>query len=247
MAAERLQKLISNAGVASRRAAEELIIAGRVKVNGVVVTTLGARADLDSDVVLVDKVPIARDRYRYYMLNKPAGVLSSASDERGRTVVTALVPDGKGLHPVGRLDLDSRGLILLTNDGQLTNLLTHPKHEVEKEYLVQVDRPLSQRERERCRRGIEEGGETLRAAEVTTVLPAANTSPSGSWISVVLKHGRKREIRRMLQALGRNVLDLQRVRIGPLGLGNLEEGSARMLTAREVDALYQAATGKAPA
>lgn len=247
MAAERLQKLISNAGVASRRAAEELIIAGRVKVNGVVVTTLGARADLDSDVVLVDEVPIARDRYRYYMLNKPAGVLSSASDERGRTVVTALVPDGKGLHPVGRLDLDSRGLILLTNDGQLTNLLTHPKHEVEKEYLVQVDRPLSQRERERCRRGIEEGGETLRAAAVTTVLPTANTSPPGSWISVVLKHGRKREIRRMLQALGRNVLDLQRVRIGPLGLGNLEEGSARMLTAREVDALYQAATGKAPA
>jgi 23S rRNA pseudouridine2605 synthase len=244
--AERLQKLISNAGVASRRAAEEMILAGRVQVNGKVVTTLGARADIEADVVLVDDVPIARQNYRYLMLNKPPGVLSTASDDRGRKVVIDLVADGQGLHPVGRLDLDSRGLILLTNDGQLTNLLTHPKHEVEKEYLVKVDRPLNQRERERCRRGIEDDGELLRAAEISTVLPAGDSSPEGTWLSIVLKQGHKREIRRMLQALGRHVLDLQRVRIGPLGLANLEEGAYRALNDKEVRALYTAATGATP-
>ncbi len=245
MASERLQKLISNAGVASRRAAEEMILAGRVQVNGVAITTLGARADLDNDIVLVDDVPIALGKYRYYMLNKPVGVLSAASDDRGRTVVTALVPDGHGLHPVGRLDLDSRGLILLTNDGQLTNLLTHPKHEVEKEYLAQIDRALSQRERERCRHGIENDGEILRAAAISTVSPGDRSS-TDNWISIVLKQGHKREIRRLMQSLGRTVLDLQRVRIGPLGLGSLVEGSARSLTEAEVAALYRAATGNRP-
>ncbi len=243
MTSERLQKLISNAGVASRRAAEEMILAGRVQVNGAAVTTLGARADLDTDVVLVDDVPIALGKYRYYMLNKPMGVLSAASDDRGRTVVTELVPDGKGLHPAGRLDLDSRGLILLTNDGQLTNLLTHPKHEVEKEYLVHLDRAVSQRERERCRHGIEDDGELLRASAISTVSPADRSSSAGTWLSIVLKQGHKREVRRLMQALGRTVLDLQRVRVGPLGLGSLPEGAARALTEAEVAALYRAATG----
>lgn len=248
MPAERLQKILSHGGVASRRAAEELILAGRVQVNGEVVTTLGARADPDTDVVLVDGIPVVRSRYRYFMLNKPAGVLSAASDDRGRRTVVDFVKTAPGerIHPVGRLDLDSEGLILLTNDGQLTNLLTHPRNEVEKEYVVLVDRPLSDRERERCRHGIDDDGDRLRAAEISTVLPVGDTRPEGSWLSIVLKQGRKREIRRMMAALGHQVEQLQRVRVGPQGLGNLPVGEARELSDAEVTALYRVATGAGP-
>ena len=246
MAVERLQKIISNAGVASRRVAEEMILAGRVAVNGEVQRNLGARAETDTDEVTVDGVPVIKGRYRYFMVNKPAGFVTTASDEQGRETVLDLVPiGGIQLHPVGRLDMDSEGLLILTNDGHLTDLLTHPKYEVEKEYLIGIDRPPTDRDLQRLVRGVESDGERLRAASVKAamappVVPGEEAPEAGAWLVIVLRQGRNREIRRMMEAVGRKVLFLRRVRIGPLHLGGLDSGAFRELTPEEVEALYAA-------
>ena len=252
MAVERLQKILSNTGVASRRVAEELILAGRVRVNGVVLDTLGARADLEIDEITVDGEPVTRGQYRYFMLNKPPGFVTTASDELGRETVMDLVPIGDiVLHPVGRLDADSEGLLLLTNDGHLTGMLTHPKYEVEKEYLVGLARPLARADQERLVRGIDSEGERLRAASVKTAQPSGEDPEGiGGWVLLVLKQGRKREIRRMMTAIGQSVRVLRRVRVGPLVLGALGSGAFRELTEEEVSALYEVAkkaTGAMPA
>ena len=208
MAVERLQKILSNAGVASRRAAEAMIVAGRVAVNGATVETLGARADPEKDEVTLDGIPVVRERYRYIALHKPAGTLSATRDERGRPTVTALVDaPGATLHPVGRLDLESEGLILLTNDGTLTELLTHPRHEVRKEYLVAIDQPLGKKGRERLTRGVRHEGERLKADSVRLASAdgaggSARQADARSLL-IALHGGRKREIRRMLAVVGR--------------------------------------------
>lgn len=248
MAVERLQKILSNAGISSRRVAEEMILDGRVSVNGAVVTELGARADLEADEVMVDGVPVDRTRYRYILLNKPKGFITTASDEQGRETVLDLVPIGDvKLHPVGRLDADTEGLLILTNDGNLTQLLIHPRHEVEKEYLVGIDAPLSKADQARLVRGVMHEGERLRAVAVVEALPPAaafeEEIPPASWILVTLAEGKKREIRRMLAVLGRRVLLLRRVRLGPLALGSLGGGSFRELSDEEVQSLYDAASG----
>lgn len=246
VAVERLQKIISNAGVASRRVAEEMILAGRVAVNGQVHRNLGARADTEADEVTVDGVPVIKGRYRYFMVNKPAGFVTTASDEHGRETVLDLVPiGGMQLHPVGRLDMDSEGLIILTNDGHLTDLLTHPKYEVEKEYLAGIDQPLGERDLQRLVRGVESEGERLRAASVKAALAPTpgrgeEAPEAGAWLVIVLKQGRNREIRRMMEAVGRQVRFLRRIRLGPLHLGTLGSGAFRELTAEEVEALYAA-------
>lgn len=247
MAEERLQKIISNAGVASRRVAEEMILAGRVAVNGVVQETLGARADLETDDITVDGVPVVKGRYRYFALHKPPGFVTTARDEEGRNTVIDLVPiGGLALHPVGRLDMDSEGLVILTNDGHLTDLLTHPRYQVEKEYLVGLHSTLSKRDMERLVRGIEDAGERLRASSVSPAAPPTGEDESGAnaWLAIGLREGKNREIRRMMTALGKKVLLLRRVRIGPLALGNLGSGAFREITDDEVDALYVAAGGK---
>jgi 23S rRNA pseudouridine2605 synthase len=247
VAVERLQKIISNAGVASRRVAEEMILAGRVAVNGEIQRSLGARADTEADEVTVDGVPVAKGRYRYFMVHKPAGFVTTASDDQGRDTVMDLVPIGDiQLHPVGRLDMDSEGLLILTNDGHLTDLLTHPKYEVEKEYLVGIDQVLAERDMQRLVRGIESDGDRLRAASARPAMaPAvvAGDEPpgAGAWLIIVLKQGRNREIRRMIEALNRKVVFLRRLRIGPLHLGSLGSGAFRELTPEEVEELYSAA------
>lgn len=249
MAIERLQKILSNAGVASRRVAEEMILAGRVAVNGTVQDTLGARADPETDEVTVDGVPVLRGRYRYFMLNKPVGFITTARDERGRETALDLVPIGDiQLHPVGRLDRDSEGLLLLTNDGRLTDLLTHPRYEVEKEYLVGIDIALGERDLQRMVRGVEEGGERLQAASAKrasppTPGPGEEVPQAGEWLLLELRRGRNREVRRLLEALGRRVVHLRRIRVGPVHLGTLGPGAFRELTPEEVTGLY--AAGKA--
>lgn len=249
MAVERLQKILSNAGVASRRVAEELILAGRVAVNGTVQATLGARADPETDEVTVDGVPVRRERYRYFALNKPPGFVTTTSDEHGRETVVDLVPIGDiQLHPVGRLDMESEGLLLLTNDGHLTGLLTHPRYEVEKEYLVGVDAPLAKAALQRLVRGVQSDGERLRAVSAASASAPVRGAgeeppPAPAWVLMVLRQGRNREIRRMMEAVGRRVLVLRRIRIGPLHLGRLGPGAFRELTDAEVEALYTA--GKA--
>jgi len=244
VAVERLQKILSNAGVASRRVAEEMLLAGRVSVNGVAQTELGARADPEVDEVMVDGVPVLRDRYRYFMLNKPPGFVTTANDEMGRETVLDLVPIGDvQLHPVGRLDKESEGLLILTNDGHLTDLLTHPRYEIEKEYLVGLDRRLSDKDIQRMVRGIESDGERLRAVSARTAvapIPAAGEElpEIPEWAIITLRQGKNREIRRMIGVLGGTVLALRRIRIASLHLDTLGSGAFRELTNEEVEGLY---------
>ena len=243
MAVERLQKILSNAGVASRRSAEAMIVAGRVAVNGKTLDTLGARADPEKDEITVDGTPVIRDRYRYVALHKPAGVLSTTRDERGRpTVMTLIGNPGANVHPIGRLDQSSEGLILLTNDGALTDLLTHPRYEVRKEYLVAIDQALGRKGRQQLVRGVWHEGERLKADSVQMVSPSGSPErPDARWLLIALHGGRKREIRRMLATVGRRVVTLRRIRIGPLALGALGLGESRDLTPEEVDDLYEVA------
>ena len=196
MTEERLQKILSNSGVSSRRVAEELILAGRISVNGTVTNTLGARADPDTDDITVDGVPVVRERYRYFMLNKPAGFVTTVDDELDRETVSISSPSAISRSiPSAAWIRDSEGLLILTNDGHLTDLLTHPRYEVEKDYLVGLDSMPSQRDVQRLVRGVESEGERLRA---TSVQPAAAPEPAlgepaqgaASWIILTLKEGR---------------------------------------------------------
>ncbi len=228
MQAERIQKLLAAAGVASRRKAEKLIAAGRVTVNGKV-ARLGESARPD-DELLVDGKPVTPPSgHVTYLLNKPPGLLSSVSDDRGRKTVMGLVPPAKELHPVGRLDLDSEGLLLLTNDGDLTLHLTHPRYEKEKEYRVwTTEGALTENALRKLRDGVElEDG----VARVTS----AARAPGGA--RLVIKEGRKRQVRRMLKAVGFDVERLQRLRVGSLRLGDLQPGQWRKLSGAELDDL----------
>ena len=240
MSTERLQKILSNAGIASRRDAEKMIVNSRVTVNGKIENILGSRADPVLDLITVDNVPISFQKYRYIALNKPPGVLTSARDDRGRkTVLDLLGKTDIKMHPVGRLDLESEGLILITNDGQLTNLLTHPKNKVEKEYLIEIDRPLGKVHRLRLLRGIYEKGELLKASAVERARELnASDSEEDRWLLITLQEGKKREIRRMLGVMQRKILTLRRVRIGFLNLGTLRLGEFRELSSDEITALY---------
>jgi 23S rRNA pseudouridine2605 synthase len=230
---ERLQKALAAAGVASRRHAEELIAAGRVSVNGVVVTQLGTRV-LPSDRLSVDGKTINRaPHHTYVLLNKPAGVLSTALDERGRRTVVDLVRTPERVYPVGRLDLDSEGLVLLTNDGELTFRLLHPRHQIPREYHVWVHPPPTPEQLDQLRRGVKIAGWRTGPAEVTR-------RPGGA-LSLVIREGHKRQVRLMAAAVGLQVDRLVRVRLGPLSLGNLKPGEWRELRRDEVERLRQAA------
>jgi 23S rRNA pseudouridine2605 synthase len=235
---ERLQKVLAQRGVGSRRACEELIAAGRVQVNGEV-AVLGRRVDPGTDRVTVDGVAVSVEPgLVYYLLNKPAGVVTTAADTHGRPTVTGLVPPEPRVHPVGRLDADSEGLLLLTNDGDLTYRLTHPAFGVEKEYLVVVDgtpRPGAVR---RLREGVDlEDGRTAPAR-------VAAVGPNG--LRITIHEGRNRQVRRMCAAVGHPVRRLVRTRIGPLRISALAPGEWRELTSAEVRALERAAAATAP-
>lgn len=229
---EKLQKLMARAGAGSRRRCEELIAAGRVAVNGVV-ARLGDRVGPE-DVVTLDgrRVMVAAER-EVWALHKPVGYLSTARDDRGRPTVLDLVRSDRRLYPVGRLDLDSEGLLLLTDDGELANLLTHPRHHVPKRYQVQADRPLSPAEAGQLARGVELEDGLTSPCEVRLL--------EGPWLEMVLRQGRNRQIRRMLASLGVGVRRLIRVQVGPIELGELACGIARPLAPQEVVLLRRAA------
>jgi 23S rRNA pseudouridine2605 synthase len=235
---ERLQKIIARAGIASRREAEQLILAGRVAVDGQTVTTLGAQADPTRQRITVDGRPLAPTKEPvYWLLHKPRGYLSTTRDPQGRPTVLDLVPRGLRLYPVGRLDADSEGLLLLTNDGPLTHALTHPSSQVAKEYHVQVDRRIEPAELDRLRRGVTLDDGSMARAEVDVLRRA----PPGRWLRFVLREGRKRQIRRMCAALGLAVVQLCRVRFDGVALGALPPGHYRPLAADEVARLRIAA------
>lgn len=238
--AERLQKFLARAGVASRRHAEALIEAGRVQVNGQVVTQLGTKILPGKDEVRVDgRVVQPPASQIYVLLHKPAGVVTTASDPEGRQTVLDLLPPelrAQRLFPVGRLDLDSEGLLLLTNDGEFALHLTHPRYEQEKEYHALVQGRPAPEKLEALRRGV------LLPDEARPTAPARvqflrEGEHGTSWIAVTLHEGRKRQVRRMLAAVGHQVVRLIRVRVGPLHLGNVPPGRWRALTAEEVKRL----------
>jgi 23S rRNA pseudouridine2605 synthase len=238
---ERLQKILAHAGVASRRASEELIQQGRVAVNGQVVTALGTKVDPHRDTIAVDGESLARhaEKLVYIILNKPYKVLSAASDDRSRQTVLELVDAPERVYPVGRLDLRSQGLILLTNDGDLTKKLTHPRYGVEKEYHVLVEGTPSTKTLIQWRRGeIEVEGKPVAGAVVETL---HREDDQTTWLKIILTEGRKREIREVAAALGHPVRTLIRVRIGPIELGHLKPGKWRYLKPDEVDRLKRAA------
>jgi 23S rRNA pseudouridine2605 synthase len=242
--AERLQKILSSAGVASRRAAERLMTDGRVTVNGRTVRELGAKADADTDDIRVDGCPVHRPARRVYLLvNKPRGYVTTRSDPEGRPTVLDLVP---GLHdyvyPVGRLDYDSEGLLILTNDGDLAAALTHPSHEVEREYHARVRGTPDDRALGRLARGVMIDGRRTATARVALVSAGLGQRRDQSLVSITLHEGRTRQVRKMCDGIGHPVVRLRRVRIGPLTDPALRVGAHRALTPLEVAALRNAAT-----
>jgi len=238
----RLQKVMADRGVASRRHAEELISGGRVRVDGELITTLGTRVAEDARIE-VDGRPVApAPAHRYVLLNKPVGVVSTAQDERGRRTVVDHVGARERLYPVGRLDTDSEGLLLLTNDGAWAEHVLHPRYGHEREYDAWVEGDLTAEALARLQRGIplEEG--IARAVRVTV----RSRSRGGSRLSLVLLTGWKRQVRRMCLAVGLKVTRLVRVRMGPLELGKLRPGEFRDLTKKEIDAMAAPAARPTP-
>ena len=232
---ERRQKLFSAAGVCSRRAAEEYIMAGRVTVNGET-ADLGRRADPETDEICLDGKPIApKEEHVYLLLNKPRGYVTTLSDEKGRKTVADLVANcGKRVYPVGRLDLDSEGLLLMTNDGALMQQLLHPSHEVTKTYFVSVYGEVrGAAQRLGCVTDLE--GEKIRPAKVETIRETGNTAH----LHVTIHEGKNRQIRRMCAQCGLTVKRLRRVREHTLELGDLPAGAWRYLTEQELSALKQ--------
>jgi 23S rRNA pseudouridine2605 synthase len=228
----RLQKYLAQAGVASRRQSETLIVSGRVRVNGVVVTELGTRVEPERDVVEVDGRPVRSASTEWVVLHKPVGYLSTRSDPQGRrTLYELLPPQLRRLFYVGRLDRDSEGLILLTNDGDVAHRMMHPRHGIEREYEVDVATPLADDVLRQLLRGVELDDGPARAARARRLAPAR--------LALTLREGRKREVRRMLEAAGHRVVRLRRVRYGPIRLGALPAGRWRHLSAEEIAALQR--------
>jgi len=229
----RLQKVLADRGVASRRHAGELIAAGRVRVEGEVVRELGTKVPPDARIEVDGRGVAAAQRIRYVALHKPAGIVSSARAERGRSSVTDLIGAHERLYPVGRLDVDSEGLVLLTNDGEWAERVMHPRYGHDREYDVTVRGTITEEAVARLRHGVplEEG--VARAHRVTVVA----RDRDGGRLRLVLRTGWKRQVRRMCVAVGLRVLRLVRTRIGPLALGRLAPGTWRELTPREVRAL----------
>jgi len=236
---ERLQKVLARAGLGSRRACEVLIAERRVTVDGVP-ADLGRRIDVERDAVAVDGVPISLGGgLVYYLLNKPAGVVSTAMDPQGRPTVVGLVPQSPRVFPVGRLDVDSEGLILLTNDGGLTHRITHPSFGLEKEYLAEVEGVPTPGQLRQLRMGVELADGVTAPARVAAVEPCL--------IRIVIHEGRNRQVRRMCDAIGHPVKRLVRTRVGPIAERALQPGGWRELSAAEVRALEQAvALGSRP-
>ncbi len=232
---ERLQKILSRAGITSRRAAETMITSGRVAVNGTTVTTLGSKADPEHDTITLDGKPITVERPRIYiLLNKPAGYVTTMSDPEGRPIVTDIIKDiPERLFPVGRLDFNTEGLLLLTNDGDWANKLAHPSHEVIKEYHVKVRGDINTQTLDKLAHGVKlDDGWTAPAA--VTVIRAVGKN---SWLSIAIHEGRYRQVRRMCEAVGLLVARLTRFRYGNLQIDSLKPGEYRHLTPAEITSL----------
>ena len=232
---ERLQKYLSSCGIASRRKSEELILAGKVKVNGKVVTELGTKVS-EKDEVEVENMEVYRKEKEYYLLYKPEKTICSVSDEKGRTTVVDLIETDEKIFPVGRLDYDTTGLLLLTNDGELTNKLTHPKGFVEKTYIAKVSGIVTGKEIHELEEGIElEGVKTKKARAKLKKIDKKNNK---SCVELTITEGRNHQVKNMFAALGHKVLKLKRISYALFDLEGMKIGEYRRLTANEVKQLY---------
>lgn len=227
----RINKFLAENGIASRRHADEMIAAGRVTINGAV-ASLGANVE-DSDEVALDGNVIAREEkvHEYYIMNKPKGVMCTVSDDRGRKTVMDLLPEGVGrVFPVGRLDYATEGLLILTSDGELSYLLTHPKHEIPKTYLARVEGTMTEKDLNVIRSGVELDGVLTKKCKAHIV----ETNKAYTKVHVTITEGRNRQVRRMFEAIGRNVDLLRRISVGKLSLKGLDRGQVRPLTDEEI-------------
>lgn len=237
---ERLQKVIAEAGYASRRKAEELIKAGKVYVNGEKITEMGFKVS-GNDVIDINGKPLKKEDKEYYLLNKPRGVITTTSDDKNRKVVTDLIETTKRIYPVGRLDYDTTGALILTNDGELTNLLNHPSSQIEKVYLAKIDslvEPL--RVKKLCNGVMIDGVKTSNCKVRIKKLDKKNNV---SYVELTIHEGRNHQVKKMFEAIGYNVIKLKRERYAFLDVKSLKSGEYRKLNLKEVKSLY--ALGKA--
>jgi pseudouridine synthase len=244
MAKLRLNKILAQAGLTSRRGGDRLILDGRVAVNGAVTREPGTLADPDVDAIAVDGRPVrAAEAKHYVLLHKPSGYVTTVSDPQGRPVVADLVRVSARLYPVGRLDWDVEGVLLMTNDGALTHRLLHPRYELKRVYEAEVMGTVAPADLERWRRGVnlDDGPAAPLSADLV------RTGRDSSVVRLVFTEGRKHEVKRYCEALGHRVRRLRRIAFGPITLGDLPRGDSRPLTAREVAALRAAAEGRSPA
>lgn len=232
---ERLQKVIANRGYASRRKAEELITAGKVKVNGTVVSELGCKVGLNAEIEIDGEV-IGKDEKVYYLLYKPEGVISAAKDDRKRKTVIDLVPKDVRVYPVGRLDYDTSGVILLTNDGDLTNGLLHPSKKIDKTYLAKLDKILDGYSVKQLRQGIVIDDKKTAPAEVK--VKKINKAKNTCLVQVTIHEGFNHQVKKMFETFDCNVLELKRIYFAGLDLEGLKKGESRRLTPKEVKKLY---------
>ncbi|HBB44716.1 MAG TPA: pseudouridine synthase [Clostridiales bacterium] len=229
----RINKFLASCGIASRRKVEEYILDGRITVNGQVTTNLSTDI-LESDVVLFDGKPVKnREEFEYYMLNKPVGYISSAQDDRNRKTVVSLIKTNARIYPVGRLDFNSEGLLLLTNDGELTNKLTHPKHNIGKTYIVKINSSITDREVNLVRNGVTIDGYKLHPCKIKVL----DGSENYTRFEITIFEGRNREIRKMFEVIKKQVVYLKRIKIENLKLGNLKTGEYRKLSKAEIEYL----------
>ncbi|NLM63306.1 MAG: rRNA pseudouridine synthase [Mollicutes bacterium] len=232
---ERLSKVMSNYGYCSRRKAEQLIANGKVKVNGKVVKELWTRVE-ESDLIEVEGRPLEKPEKIYIMLNKPRGVITSTKDDKNRKTVIDLIPIEKRIYPVGRLDYNTTGLLLLTNDGELANLIMHPKNKIEKVYIAKIKGILTKESIKKLEKGIViEGVKTSRAK---VKVRKVNKKKNNSIVELTIYEGRNHQVKKMFKAVGHEVLKLKRERISFLELGNLKSGEFRFLTPKEVKKIY---------
>ena len=233
----RLNKFMASCGVASRRKCDEIILEGRVKINAKVVKKLGVQVDPAKDLVTIDDGAIRiKGEYEYYLLNKPTGYVTTVSDPQGRKTVMDLIPESKKrLYPIGRLDYNTSGLLLVTNDGELTQKLTHPSFELGKTYVAKVDGEVNLIDIARLRGGVDIGGFVTSKAEVNLI--SANSKESR--VKLTIHEGKNRQVRKMFKAIGKNVKELERIAIGKLNLAGLKVGECRPLTEKEVKYLKE--------
>ncbi len=232
---ERLQKVIAESGYTSRRKAEELMLAGKVKVNGQVVTELGTKVS-DSDTIEIDNKILEKESKEYYIMNKPRGVITSTSDDKERKVVTDLIPTEARIYPVGRLDYDTTGVLLLTNDGEFANILMQPKNGIEKVYLAKLEGVIKGEQINKLKKGVEL--DHVKVVPSRVKLKKVNQEGNSCMVEITIHEGKNHQVKRMFEAVGFHVEKLKRERIGVFTTEGLKSGEYRKLTPKEVAIVY---------